>query len=109
VVILLKIILICRYSRTHLEARIAELIRYYQSFSIEECAWVVNFFEVFNVTFTIYAENVRYNLIKMEREGEPQPACRFDPDHYRIFSQLKANEGALEVLELFEPDLPLAE
>jgi len=37
VVVLLKIILICKYARTHLDARIAELITYYQEFPQEEC------------------------------------------------------------------------
>lgn len=109
VVVLLKVILICPYARTHLEARIAELIRYYQSYEIEECAWVVNFVEVFNVTFTIYAENVQYNLVKME--AEPHPAHRFDPDLYRIFSQSKGAENPLKsVPDLHdEPELPIAE
>jgi hypothetical protein len=49
----------------------------------------VNFLEVFNVAFAIHAENVQYNLIKMEVD-EAQPASHiFDPDKYRIFSQLK--------------------
>jgi len=89
VVALLKIILICKHSRTHLEARIAELINYYQNYPEDECAWVVNFLEVFNVTFAIHAENVQYNLIKMQvDESKPVPNI-FDPDKYRIFSQLK--------------------
>ncbi len=89
VIVLLKIILICKHSRTHLEACIARLIKYYQDYPEDECAWVVNFLEVFNVTFAIHAENVQYNLIKMEVD-EPQPASIFDPDRYRIFSQLKS-------------------
>ncbi|XHX80318.1 MAG: hypothetical protein RBJ76_10430 [Stenomitos frigidus ULC029] len=89
VVALLKIILICKHSRTHLEARIAQLIKYYQNYPEDECAWIVNFLEVFNVTFAIHAENVQYNLIKMQVD-EPQFAPHvFDPDKYRIFSQLK--------------------
>lgn len=88
VVALLKIILICKHSRTHLEARIAQLIKYYQSYPEDECAWVVNFLEVFNVTFAIHAENVQYNLIKMKDEAQFAPHI-FDPDKYRIFSQLK--------------------
>ncbi len=72
VIVLLKIILICKHTRTHLEACIAELINYYQNYPEDECAWVVNFLEVFNVTFTIHTENVQYNLIKMEPDGPPK-------------------------------------
>lgn len=99
VVILLKLILICKNSRTHLEARIADLIRYYEDFPEDECQWVVNFLEIFNVTFAIYAENVEYNLIKMQ-VGEPRPP-HIDEllpnlDAYRIFSQLKRHGHRLE-------------
>lgn len=109
VIILLKVILISRYSRTHLEARIAGLIKHYQNYPEDDCDWVVNFLEIFNVTFAIYAENVQYNLVKMEQDP-PQDAALFDPDTYRIFSQLRRDEK----LELFpgllaQDDLPLTE
>lgn len=96
VIVLLKIILISRFSRTHLEARIAELIKHYQNYPEEECHWVVNFLEIFNVTFAIYAENVQYNLVKMDGGKTEEPQV-FDPDTYRIFSQLRYEER----LELF--------
>jgi hypothetical protein len=96
VIVLLKIILISKHSRTHLEARIAELISHYQDYPEDECTWVVNFLEIFNVTFAIYAENVRYNLVRMDA-GKPEATQMFDPDTYRIFSQLKYEEK----LELF--------
>ena len=89
VVALLKIILICKHSRTHLEARIARLIKYYQNYPEDECAWIVNFLEVFNVAFAIHAENVQYNLIKMDADEAQFAPHIFDPDKYRIFSQLK--------------------
>ncbi len=91
VIVLLKLILICRNARTHLEAQIAELIRYYKNFPEDECWWVVNFLEIFNVTFAIYAENVQYNLIKMDQTQEPLqiPKALQDLDAYRVFSQLK--------------------
>lgn len=92
VVALLKLILISRNSRLYLEARIADLIRYYENTPEEDCWWVVNFLEIFNVTFTIYAENVQYNLIEME----PAPGKRrtwqdelANLDDYRVFSQLR--------------------
>jgi hypothetical protein len=103
VIVLLKIILVCKHARTHLEACIARLIEYYQDFPEDECAWIVNFLEVFNVTFAIHAENVQYNLIKMEVD-EPQPTPIFDPDKYRIFSQLKS-EPRIELFpEIIDPE-----
>jgi hypothetical protein len=94
VVILLKIILISRNSRSHLELRIAELIRYYNNYPESECYWVINFIEIFNITFTIYAENVEYNLIKMKEE-ELIEEQKYDLDSYRVFSQMKSEKGKL--------------
>lgn len=96
VIVLLKVILISRYSRTHLEARIAGLIKHYENYPEADCNWVVNFLEIFNVTFAIYADNVQYNLVKMDEEISEDSSI-FDPDTYRIFSQLKREEK----LELF--------
>lgn len=112
VIVLLKLILICRYSRTHLEAQIAELIQHYRNYPEEECQWVVNFMEVFNVTFAIYAENVQYNLIQMEAQAPSHTL--FDPDRYRIFSQLKPGEVLPDLLPeqlaaLIEAELPESE
>jgi hypothetical protein len=103
VIVLLKIILISKHSRTHLEARIADLIRHYQEYPESDCEWVVSFLEIFNVTFAIYAENVQYNLIKMEdKEVIQAHETTFDPDTYRIFSQLKYGEK----VELFPKVAP---
>ncbi len=88
VIVLLKIILICKHARTHLEACIATLIRYYQDYPETECTWVVNFMEVFNVTFAIHAENVQYNLVRVEVK-DPPVLTAIDLDDYRVFSQLK--------------------
>jgi hypothetical protein len=101
VIVLLKLILVCKHARTHLEARIAELIQYYQNFSEDECQWVVNFLEIFNVTFAIHAENVQYNLIKIDENGSAVSSV-LNLDDYRIFSQLK-RESKIEFLpELIE-------
>ncbi|MEH2177406.1 hypothetical protein [Nostoc sp.] len=89
VIILLKVILICRNSRRHLETRIAHLIRYYEKYSEEECKGVINFIEIFNITFAIYAENVEYNLIKMEEQQSSDQ--QFNLDSYRVFSQMKVD------------------
>jgi hypothetical protein len=53
---------------------------------------VINFIEIFNITFAIYAENVEYNLIKMRQEElvvQPQ----YHLDSYRVFSQLKLEKS----------------
>lgn len=89
VVVLLKLILICRYARTHLEARIADLIRYYASYSEEECQWVVNFFEMFRIITAIYTENIEYNLVNMDESCSRQQ-IEADMAAYRIFSQLRS-------------------
>ncbi len=57
VILLLKIVLICRPSRTHLESCIADLIKYYDSHP-EESIWMSNFMEIFNIIFAIYADNM---------------------------------------------------
>ncbi|MEH2323398.1 MAG: hypothetical protein V7K32_07460 [Nostoc sp.] len=90
VIILLKTILICRNSRRHLEIKIAHLIRYYEKFPEDECKWVINFMEIFNITFAIYTENVEYNLIKMEEEQSSNPHLNLDA--YRVFSQMKVDK-----------------
>lgn len=62
-ILLLKLVLISKNSHHYLEARIADLIRYYEQFPQDQCNWVINFLEVFQVTFAIHAENVEYNLV----------------------------------------------
>jgi len=110
VIVLLKIILICKHARTHLEARIADLITYYQHYPEDECSWVVNFLEIFNVTFAIHAENVQYNLVKMKADEEDSviPVGHiediFDPDRYRIFSQMKYDTKVDALAEVVDPE-----
>lgn len=90
VVILLKVILICKNARSHLEFRMGDLIRYYEKYPQEECQWVINFIEIFNITFAIYAENVEYHLINMKQDEQTsQP--KLNLDGYRVFSQLKVD------------------
>ncbi|MEH2195216.1 MAG: hypothetical protein V7K98_21605 [Nostoc sp.] len=88
VIILLKIVLISKNSRRHLETRIAHLIRFYEHYPEDECKGVINFMEIFNITFAIYAENVEYNLIKMDEEKQSSNP-QFNLDGYRVFSQMK--------------------
>lgn len=90
VVVLLKVVLACRYARTHLEARIADLIQFYKEFTEEDCQWVINFFEIFDITMTIYAENVEFNLVDMKGNGSvDRTSSTAELATYRIFSQLK--------------------
>lgn len=103
-VLLLKLVLICRYSRTHLEARIAEIIQYYKDYPEEQCSWVIYFLEIFDITMAIYAENIEFNLVNMQGEGHPS-LFQVDPrmlDAYRIFSQLRRvhSPDTEEVVEL---------
>lgn len=131
VVTLLKLMLVSKNSRTHLEARIADLLRYYEEMPEQDCRWVVNFLEIFNVTFTIYADNVQYNLIQMKSQSNGYSAASEtgndlvsrEPnlDAYRVFSQLRVrplemedfeeemmhseNEEPLEDLDPLEEDL----
>ncbi len=86
VIVLLKIILICPNVRTHLEGCIAKLILYYIDYPEDECRWVVNFFEVFKITFAIHADNVQYNLIRMNQNQSDNKAETTLED-YRVFSQ----------------------
>ncbi|HEY9602822.1 MAG TPA: hypothetical protein V6C85_14510 [Allocoleopsis sp.] len=101
VIVLLKIILICPHARTHLEICIAQLIQYYVDYPEDECQWVVNFFEVFNITFAIHADNVQYNLIKMDgNRRERQSGTPIDT--YRVFSQLREGENPLDFSDIEE-------
>lgn len=86
-IVLLKLILICRSAHPYLEARIADLIRYYEQFPQEQCAWVINFLEVFQVTFAIYAENVEYNLISPET-STPEQWTLETLEACRVFSRM---------------------
>lgn len=86
VIVILKIILICKPARTHLEAKIAELLNCYQDYPESECQWVINFMEVLNIALTIYADNVKYNLIEMNNANLADLSLD-DLDNYRVFSQ----------------------
>ncbi|MBE7386037.1 MAG: hypothetical protein F6J95_032205 [Leptolyngbya sp. SIO1E4] len=93
-ILLLKLVLISRNSHHYLEARIADLIRYYEQFPRDQCLWVINFLEVFQVTFAIYAENVEYNLIapgelqSNEMMRNPNYWTLEDLEACRIFSRM---------------------
>lgn len=88
VIVLLKLILICPNARAHLETCVAKLIQYYSTFPEEDCKWVIVFFEVFKITFAIHADNVQYNLIRMDNKTAGDRA-ETALDAYRVFSQLR--------------------
>lgn len=62
VVLLIKIVLICRPTRTHLESCMADLIRYYEKYP-EKCGWMINFVEIYNIMFAIYADEMSMPFI----------------------------------------------
>ncbi|NET60565.1 MAG: hypothetical protein F6K47_31845 [Symploca sp. SIO2E6] len=95
VIVLLKIIMICPNARSHLDTCIAKLIQYYMDYPAEECQWVINFFEVFKITFAIHADNVKYNLIKMNIQAKNDDTGT-SLDSYRVFSQLQEDATVME-------------
>lgn len=80
-ILLLKIVLLCPSTYTHLECCIAKLIQHYESLSESDCKWLIRFLEVLKVTLTIYTENVQFNLVNMS--DDKSEGCR-------IFSQIKS-------------------
>lgn len=90
-IVLLKLILISRQSLPYMEARIASLIRYYEQFPRSECQWVINFLEVFQITFAIYSDNTEYNLVRVDSSaGDVLDMLSSDQQNlgaFRIFSQ----------------------
>ncbi|HEY9671626.1 MAG TPA: hypothetical protein V6D11_09300 [Waterburya sp.] len=87
-IILLKIVLLCPQSHTHLECCLAQLVQHYKNKPEVECQWLIDFLEVIQLTLTIYVEDVRYNLVKMQ-DHQPQAVGNAEGDIYRIFSQFK--------------------
>lgn len=90
-ILLLKLVLISPNSRQYLEARIADIVRYYEQFPKDRCTWIINFLEVFQVTFAIYAENVEYDLVLTEPQGNPE---------FNAQGELRATEN-LEACRIF--------
>jgi hypothetical protein len=89
VILLLKIVLICPQSRTHLDTCIADLIQHYKKLPEQECEWVINFVEIFNIAFTIYTEDVEYNLVKLDEQANNESIM--PGENYRLFSQVRGN------------------
>lgn len=87
-IMLLKIVLLCPQTHTHLECCLAQLVQHYKNKSETECQWLIDFLEIIQLTLTIYVEDVRYNLVKMH-EYQPEVVGNSEENIYRIFSQLK--------------------
>lgn len=87
-IILLKIILISPNSSSYLETCIASIIQYYENEPESECRWLINFLDTLQVTFTIYADNVCYNLVRMEANPTKEYTSK-NFNSYWIFSQVK--------------------
>lgn len=88
-IVLLKLILASPNSHPYLDARIADLIRYYEQFPREECQWIINFLEIYGVTLAICGSDVQYNLVHIQQsESETSNPETASLDEYRIFSQM---------------------
>ncbi len=87
-ILLIKIVLISPNSKIHLEICISKIISYYEKYSANQCAWLINFLEIFNIMFTIYGENIEYSLINMKSNTQTFH-FQSNLDDYRVFSQLK--------------------
>lgn len=62
VIVLLKIVLICKASRTHLQTCVTELSLYYENAPETEYKSATNFIEIYKVMFAIYVDNVSVKL-----------------------------------------------
>lgn len=88
-IVLLKLILISPNSHPYLDARIADLIRYYEQFPREECQWIINFLEIYGVTLAICGSDVQYNLVQIQQNASDNGnSTTASLDEYRIFSQM---------------------
>ena len=89
-ILLLKLILICRQARTHLELCIAKLIQHYEDAPRESCEGLIRFLEVHNLVMTIHADDMNFNLLNMQNGHvnghKPEPRTG-----RRIFSQRRAD------------------
>lgn len=129
-IFLLKLVLICPSTRSHLDLCIARLVKYYEQFNEQDCRWVVYFFDIFNVTFAIHTENVRYNLVPIDDEaagGSAEDTItndlseeRYDLqlrhnlespklDRYRLFLQTAASTQLPSTGDLFEEPVPTSD
>jgi len=93
VVLLLKAVLICPESNAHLESRIAQLIKFYSVIPLEKCQGFIHFLEILRLAFTLYSEDVEYNLIPTCNRSPRSPAAQ-NLDRYHVFSRVKPGAKA---------------
>ena len=88
VLLLLKLVLICKHSRHHLESCVTHLIKYYDNQNSQNCQWFSTFLETLEVALTISLDNVHYDVVRMGRKpGENSQ----DSSHkdYWVFPQIQ--------------------
>jgi uncharacterized protein YjbI with pentapeptide repeats len=102
-IILLKLVLVCKKARAHLEDRIASLIQFYEKLPESDCWGVIQFLEILNLVFTIYTEDVEYNLVNLKEETTEDRIIT-NLGTYRVFSQLKCDVN-LKGANLSDTDL----
>jgi hypothetical protein len=100
VILLLKLTLICRNVKTHLEVCIANVVKYYEDYQEQECAWVIQFLELFTIVSTIYSENVEYSLVNMEHRAANR--LNAESEGQRVFSLQKDQGTPLDETDLLE-------
>ncbi|MBO9998642.1 MAG: hypothetical protein J7641_06470 [Cyanobacteria bacterium SID2] len=100
VITLARLMLICPHARLHLENRVAQLIQYYMECTAEDCQWVVDFFELFNIVFTLYIDgDTQYSLLHAPKGSHPY-RNRESLKNYRIFVQHRPDLNFQTILQL---------
>ncbi len=99
VVLLLKLLLINDAVRSHLELKIALIIKYYSRYSESKCKSIIAFIDMLNIALAVYAGETRYNIVRMHphetsiSQGkdmhQDSQISKFDEKKYRIFSQVR--------------------
>ena len=86
VILLLRLVLVCPQAYTHLEKRLAELIRCYETVEESECQWFIQFLEIFRIVFSMISGSQKYTLIKAGRV-QTDTSESIDVKACRIFTQ----------------------
>lgn len=96
VILLLKVILICKHSRSHLESCIAHLIKHYEQEPETQCQWFITFLETLEVSLTICLENVHYDVISLNSQHNNSTERNKFRDYW-VFSQVKQVDSEQKV------------
>ena len=95
-ILLLKIVLLCPSTHTHLECCLAQLVGHYKNHSESDCQWLIHFLEVIQLTLSVYVEDVQYNLVNMSAY-HPKMMANNEENAYRIFSQIKRETTTYQI------------